>query len=260
MNLKYCVFLLIFSLCSAQIKKEKGVVFYGEIRCLRSGAKNGPERIALLVFDKTQSSYVVEKDSLDNLQSTEFKEFYENKSGKGGSFIMGSLYKSKCGFQVYTNWEKDSVFSTYVWENYVYVKEKKVTIDWKLINETKKIGNFECKKAIGTFRGREYTAWYAEDIPIPYGPWKLQGLPGLILEAYNKEQEIYFVAKNVDYPSKSTTEISKVIKPKDMAWLSQKEFLKWSDDRLQEIYERLLLMKIKGIRAPMVDEFKEISE
>lgn len=247
-------------MCIAQIEQNKGVVLYGETKCLRLGAKNGPERIALLVFDKVQSSYVVAKDSLDNLQTTEFKEYYENKSGKGGSFIMGSLYSSKCGFQVYTNWKKDSVYSSYVWEKYVYVKEKKMTINWKLINETKKIGNFECKKAVGIFRGREYTAWYAENIPVPYGPWKLQGLPGLILEAYNKEQEIYFLAKKVEYPSKNETEISTVLKPKSMSWISQKEFLQWSDDRLQEIYEKLILMKIKGIRDSMVNQFKEISE
>ncbi len=244
--------------CLAQ--NGKGVVFYGEIRCIGIGAKNGPERVALLVFDKSLSSYVVQKDSLDNLQSTEVKEYYENKSGGGGTFIKGPLHKTKCGFQVYTDWLNDSVYSSYHWENYVYIKEKKYTINWKLLNETKKIGNFDCKKAIGIFRGREYTAWYTEKIPVPYGPWKLQGLPGLILEAYNKEQEIYFVAKNVEFPSKSTTEISKVIKPKDMNWISQKEFLKWCDARQQEIYERGILMKIDMIRASLVNDFKEISE
>ena len=121
-------------------------------------------------------------------------------------------------------------------------------------------GNFECKKAVGIFRGREYTAWYTENIPIPYGPWKLQGLPGLILEAYNAEQEIYFVAKNINYPSESSTEISKVIKPKNSTWLSQKEFLTWCDARQLEIYEKLILMKINGILASREDTFKEISE
>lgn len=33
------------------------------------------------------------------------------------------------------------------------------------------------------FRGRTWTAWYAEQIPIDAGPWKLHGLPGLILKS-----------------------------------------------------------------------------
>lgn len=37
-------------------------------------------------------------------------------------------------------------------------------------------------KATLSFRGRNWTAWYATDIPLPYGPWKFQGLPGLIME------------------------------------------------------------------------------
>jgi hypothetical protein len=37
------------------------------------------------------------------------------------------------------------------------------------------------------FKGREYIVWYAPSIAYAEGPWKLGGLPGLILEAYDKE-------------------------------------------------------------------------
>ncbi len=65
---------------------------------------------------------------------------------------------------------------------YYHVKDNVPEINWKLKNETKKIGGFNCKKAVGVFRGRNYTAWYTEEIPINAGPWKLKGLSGLILE------------------------------------------------------------------------------
>ena len=44
---------------------------------------------------------------------------------------------------------------------------------------------------------RKYTAYFAEDIPVSYGPWKLQGLPGLILEAYDSEGRIHFTAERI---------------------------------------------------------------
>ena len=51
----------------------------------------------------------------------------------------------------------------------------------------KKINNYLCKNAQTYFRGRVYEVWYTEELPISLGPWKFNGLPGLILSAYDKE-------------------------------------------------------------------------
>lgn len=53
---------------------------------------------------------------------------------------------------------------------------------WTLTPETKKIGAYLCKKAVTQFRGREYIAWYTESIPAFGGPWKFDGLNGLLVE------------------------------------------------------------------------------
>lgn len=60
-------------------------------------------------------------------------------------------------------------------------------MEWKYMEDQKMIGGIPCRKAVTWFRGRGYTAWYAPSITNLEGPWKLGGLPGMILEAYDDD-------------------------------------------------------------------------
>jgi GLPGLI family protein len=101
----------------------------------------------------------------------------------------------------FTNFSKKQILAreTVGRKSFIY-EEPLPTIKWKLLNESKEIGKFKCQKATTTFRGRNYIAWFTTDIPISMGPWKLQGLPGLILEAYDDTLQIQFAFESILMP------------------------------------------------------------
>jgi GLPGLI family protein len=77
--------------------------------------------------------------------------------------------------------------------NYKY-EEKLEKPQWTLEKDTKEIIDHKCQKATAHFKGRTWTAWYTPEIPVQEGPWKLNGLPGLILEAQDSDNLYHFSA------------------------------------------------------------------
>jgi GLPGLI family protein len=73
---------------------------------------------------------------------------------------------------------------------------------WELTAEKKMIYSYSCQKAKTTFRGREYEAWYTNDIPIDNGPWKFGGLPGLILNISDSTGSYVFECVGIENPKK----------------------------------------------------------
>jgi GLPGLI family protein len=68
------------------------------------------------------------------------------------------------------------------------VKDVHPNFDWKIESETKIILGYTCQKASLHFRGRDYTVYFTIEIPYSDGPWKLSGLPGMILEATSDDK------------------------------------------------------------------------
>ena len=66
-------------------------------------------------------------------------------------------------------------------------QEKRKPIKWTLNDSTLTVAGYLCKTAVCQLHGRKWTVRYAEDIPTTAGPWKLCGLPGLIVEAVSDD-------------------------------------------------------------------------
>ena len=79
-----------------------------------------------------------------------------------------------------------------------YYTEPTPKQNWQISNETQTIVGYQCQKATCSFRGRNYTAWFAVDIPLSYGPWKFCGLPGLILKVHDDAKEYVFECVGIE--------------------------------------------------------------
>ena len=123
----------------------------------------------------------------------------EEENDKGFEFKINVYESDSIGSYNYTDLTNRTISSRTVWLNKqkLRIKEGIPSLNWKISDEQKKIGNFNCQKATTNFRGRRYIAWFTSEIPTNIGPWKLHGLPGLILNVVDSEGDISLYAKQI---------------------------------------------------------------
>ena len=86
---------------------------------------------------------------------------------------------------------------------YVY-EDSTARMDWALAEGEETVCGYACRKATTRFRGRDWTVWYTDEIPVDAGPWKLHGLPGLILKAETPDSLLRFEAVQLRVPKGET--------------------------------------------------------
>ncbi len=75
--------------------------------------------------------------------------------------------------------------------------------DWQLSSNTDEIKGFKVQKATTEYGGRSWVAWFAPDIPYNDGPYKFNGLPGLILEIRDTRDHYVFELVSVEKPEEN---------------------------------------------------------
>lgn len=70
--------------------------------------------------------------------------------------------------------------------------EDMTSLHWEIQPDSRVIDGYTCQKATTYYAGRDYEAWFCPEIPIPYGPYKFGGLPGLILHLYDTKRHYDF--------------------------------------------------------------------
>lgn len=204
---------------------------------------------AFLTFNDSVSLFIFNRNDLVNKESS--KE--QNSNGISIKVVLSD----STGSFIYRNFKNEKVYFRNVKSKFLngtYVNDNWKKIDWIIAEDTMTIGNFKCKKATGKFRGRDYIVWFTEDIPLPYGPWKLYGLPGLIIEAYDDKNEFSAKVKSISIDNNTKNEINIPLPEKDDVILKYKEYLEYQKKE-NEIYLDNLKSKMpRGINLNLKEK------
>lgn len=65
-------------------------------------------------------------------------------------------------------------------------------LNWNILAENKEIEGLKAQKATAEFGGRRWIAWFTTEIAIQDGPYKFNGLPGLILNIQDEKGDHAF--------------------------------------------------------------------
>ena len=106
----------------------------------------------------------------------------------------GSAKGTRPIYYTYQKEGKTTVSSNFLFL-FSYYNEIRQMPEWEIGDETKEILGYSCQKAKVNFLGRDWIVYFTPEISINQGPWKLWGLPGLIVEATDENNFFNYTLK-----------------------------------------------------------------
>ncbi|WP_407481402.1 GLPGLI family protein [Elizabethkingia meningoseptica] len=185
--------LYIFILCMAFSTNAQTQRFTYEYKFAIDSTRRDSIKTELMILDVSKSGskyYSKTKFESDSILMAEINKSI--KMGSGSLQIKSSGYRGRVNYTIEKNYPD---YKTYLLTNvgaiggnnkYRVFDDRKMT--WKIFPDKQKIGEFNTQKAEATFAGRKWIAWFTTEIPFQDGPYKLRGLPGLIVKAESSDK------------------------------------------------------------------------
>ena len=186
------------SVASAEQKEIGKTVmeFMFDYRYLRDTTRMSPavtDRMILQVgqgLSKFSSYRTMQVDSLIRMSTA------DQIQADPGRYIGGQTYS------IYKNYPAGKFTTTDKIATDWFLIEEPVPVQaWTMTEETKEVLGYKCKSARCAFRGRDYIAYYTDEIPVADGPWKFGGLPGFIMEVRDAKSHYSFVCVGINSKS-----------------------------------------------------------
>lgn len=202
------------------------VSYKASIPDFKTGEVSRYNQFILLANPTSSKFYSPMTEYIDSLESTPEGEA-KYKEMTRGAFLSGNQDKMprRDGRYYVLKSAADNAMVTYDvngLEHYV-TTETMPEFGWEISDSVRNILGYTCQMATTSFHGREWTAWFTPEIPVTNGPWKLGGLPGLIMEASDSSGLYTFEATGLQQSAK---EITPVYSAEKYDLIDRKELLK----------------------------------
>lgn len=180
------------------------------VQTMRSAVADVENQYVLLTDGNSSKFYSPRTEMIDSIESTPegFEAFntfkrvcWETGKQKEIPRVDGSFYITK--------FRETSKIHTYdvASATRFHFSEPYTVPEWELVDSVKNILGYECQMAKTNFHGRGWRAWFTPEVPVQDGPWKLTGLPGLILEAECEGGQYKFIADGLQQTKKPVSDL-----------------------------------------------------
>ncbi|MBS2213871.1 GLPGLI family protein [Carboxylicivirga mesophila] len=118
------------------------------------------------------------------------------KVGAGKNIRYKQTADSTRLFKDYTN--EYLIYEESLGRDNLVIEEQLNLFKWNTTNDRDTILEYPCKTAFAEFRGREYKALYTTDLPFTAAPWKIHGLPGVVLKVTTTDDVLSYTAETIE--------------------------------------------------------------
>lgn len=160
---------------------------------------------------------------------------------------------------VFKDYSRNELFNKQEIANKFFTIRDSLTVfNWEIKESKKEILGYSCQLATMKFRDRDYSAWFSPDLPIG-GPWKYDGLPGMILAIKSDDSFIEFQAtailsrKTVARPLENPFKNDKLTSWSEFKNLYKKKAIELSNYSPEKGLSGGILLQRKGIER-YIDE------
>ncbi len=219
-KLLFIIALLSLSLTKAQNRHLVVEIFYD----YTLNNSSSPYSVnSLLTFNNDESIYEIDhtKSFIDSIsQENKTEEIVFGLTSNNNTFVYKDFLKNK---MTYTNSLQFKDF---------HIGDSLNIMNWELHDKKKEILGYTCTEATTLYGGRLYIAYFTDEIPISNGPWRFNGLPGVILDVKSIDNYFNITATSISIKKEKREFTNPYENEKLMTW---DEFLQLYRKKYDEV-------------------------